>query len=89
MHKKLLQLSLIVLSLAPYQSTLAHGSGGGDKSFVFDKNNRAVDREAIKKAAEKKNEQDDWAEFMNEVNKPEEEQGHEKSHDHNAEASDK
>jgi len=89
MHKKLLLLSLIVLSLTPYQSTLAHGSGGGDKSFVFDKNDRAVDHEAIKKASEKKNEQDDWAEFMNAVNKPEEEQGHETSHGHNTEASDK
>ena len=65
--KKILPVSLlIILNVACYQNSFAHGGGG---SYKFDKEDNRTDHEAEKKAAEVKENQDDWGDFMNTINK--------------------
>ncbi len=65
--KKILPASLlIVLNLACYQNSFAHGGGS---SYKFDKEDNSVDHEAEKKAAEEKEAKDDWGSFMNSIDK--------------------
>jgi len=87
MHKKQLQLLIFVLSMATYQHSFAHGGGaGGGSSYDFDKKDlsaeRRAGRDAEKKAAEKKQDEDTWADFMKAVNTPSSENRSEKIHDH-------
>jgi hypothetical protein len=49
------------------QNAIAHGGGGGG-SYDLDKQGSSVDRAAEKKAAEKKQDQDTWDSFMNDIN---------------------
>ena len=78
MNKKRLKLFLFVLCMATYQHAFAHGSGGNGSSYNFDKNDLS---------AEKKQDEDTWADFMKAVNTPSNEDHSEKSHDHGDSAS--
>ncbi len=69
MKNKLQKLLVLIISLAAHQSAIAHGTGGGG-SYEFDKNNPAVDRQAEKLATEKKQDQDNWADFMKAIDSP-------------------
>ena len=82
MNKKRLQLFLFVLSMLTYQHSFAHGGGGGGSSYTFDKKDLAAERHAEKKATEKKQDEDDWANFMKAVNTSESKDKSEKSHHH-------
>ena len=87
MFKKRLQLFLFILSIATYQYSFAHGGGSGGSSYDFDKKDLSAERDAEKKAAEKKQDEDTWADFMKAVNTPSNENHSEKSHDHGDSAS--
>jgi len=64
---KILPVSLLlILNIACYQNSFAHGGGS---SYKFDKEDNSVDHEAVKKADEEKEAQDDWGTFMNSIDK--------------------
>jgi len=83
MYKHRLQLFLFILNIATYQYSFAHGGGGsGGSSYDFDKKDLSAERDAEKKAAEKKQDEDTWADFMKAVNTPSSENHSEKNHNH-------
>ncbi len=82
MHKKRLRLFLFILSIASYQYSFAHGGGSGDSSYDFDKRDIAAERAAVNKAAEEKQDQNDWADFMSAVNSPKTKKGESSIEEH-------
>ena len=68
--------------MAIYQHAFAHGSGGNGSSYDFDKKDLSAERNAEKKAAEKKQDEDSWADFMKAVNDSSNEGKSDKSHNH-------
>lgn len=83
-NKKVLNALLFVLMLTGFHQALAHGGGGGGggSSYDFDKRDYAAEQAAEKKVAEQKNDQDDWADFMNAVNTPKQKKDEKVTEDH-------
>ncbi len=78
---KILPVSLLlILNIACYQNSFAHGGGSPYKSGAEDK---GVDHEAEKKAVEEKEAKDDWGDFMNTINKQTKEKSSEKESGNN------
>lgn len=73
LNKKLLISLFVVFVIAPYEDAYAHGAGGGDASYAFDKKDNTADREAKKKAAEKQSADENWGDFMKEIKRQEQE----------------
>lgn len=71
MDKKLLILLLAVFAVASYENTYAHGGGGSDRSYTFDKSDNTIDQEARKKAAEKQAASENWGDFMTAIKEQE------------------
>jgi hypothetical protein len=82
MNKNYFLTAIMLSSIACSQVAYAHGTGGPGKSYTFDKDNNQVDREAEKKAAEKKHDEDTWADFMKSANTPNNEDSSEEDHAH-------
>ncbi len=75
---KLLRFSLIIAGLTAAGNAFSHGGASGGATYKFDQDDGSRDRAiAERKAAEKKKEQDDWADFMKAVNKPKKTTEHE------------
>ena len=82
MNKNYFFTAIFVSSIIYSQVVYAHGTGGPGKSYTFDKDNKQVDREAEKKAAEKKHDEDTWADFMKAANAPKNKDSSKNSHHH-------
>jgi len=71
MNKKLLISVLVIFSTAFYENAYAHGGGGSDRSYKFDKNNNTAAHEARKKSAEEQKSRESWDNFMKSIKEQE------------------
>ncbi len=72
MNKVYLSALLVFSAVFFSQSSYAHGAGGGDRSYTFEKDDHRINREAEKKSLEKKQDKESWDDFMNAVHEQEE-----------------
>lgn len=73
MHKNLLVSLLAVFAIASYENTYAHGAGGGDRSYKFDKSDNTVDQETRNKVAAEQKAREHWDGFMKAIKDQEKE----------------
>ena len=69
MNKKILISLFAVFVIASYENTYAHGVGGADRSYKFDKSDNTADQESRKKTAEEQEASENWDDFMSAINK--------------------
>lgn len=58
---------ITLLMMTSYQNVYAHGAGGGSRSYTFEKNDNIAEQEAKHKAAEEKQAQESWGDFISAI----------------------